>query len=535
MFRKKKDKSSTSQYYVQFLGWLPSLGVTGSQYTAPAIRELLNRLKEYSNLPKLTLKVMANGIEISSIHNNESKKKPLKVFHIQLVDIMFVSLESDIGACIFRYRNSPDVPYLQVHVYRFDSTLTVQNFVKSVQGLITTAQHIQHVRCIEERYMQESRPLPSAPAHPGVTATTTSGNASTAVLPNAHQMKGGGGATPSAPPPPGEHEEGEEEEGELDIPHNIVEDPQVQAITDELKMKFKSKGGPLLYPAKDYDTVRRKQGHLDKMGTRKCRNGKIMGSGSFDENDEDDDDDDDVEDEDLKRSPNFPLYPPKNSPSSPTIPQRWMQRGGDSAQSSPDLTQQSVELRYRRQNSAKQGNNGVDDVNGGGVAIGGREASRKSLSPTTTPADSPRISHSFNQSLKNDSKNSTISSHNSGSSHHSDSLRNNQSEPSEANLEIPPDYDESPQRSRFITRRPLPPPTNQPLFSYYGGDLPSGHPHKMGPGQPHTGYPDRRYHSSTSVFEDARNHRPQSYPNPQPHPGMFVKPYKRSSANLNFR
>lgn len=492
MFRKKKEHLSSRQFYVQFLGWLPCNGIQGSEYTTPAITELKKRLKEHSNLPKLTLKINNEGIEVSPINDNSKKKTSnSRIFPILLEDIMFVALEcmeSDIVACIYRNRNTQRSHYLQVHVYRFDSASTASHFVQNIHFMTTTEAHLSHVRHIEDFLRAEAvRDPPVTPKSPVMTTISSGGSSSNAA-------------------------------SDENVP-TVPEDPQVQAITDELKLKFKTKTAPILLPAKDYDTVRRKQGHIDKMGTRKCRNERVVGSvqsrfqGNADDDDDDSDDDvDDDDDDDDNGSngqgaqPSYPLYPVRKSPASPPI----------SPESRSPRSPESVHMRnnrYQRPDSS----------------YGSDSNSRQNVAPPMG-ITSPKRQPSFNAQdavfqfdkryAYNESRNSTISSDRSGSSHHSTPTRNSLPMMQKPKYEIPPDYDVSPQVLRYPQQH------NQPVYGYYRDDLLIDNHSRAY--QQRAQYPQRAYSSNMNLNQ----HYSQPYIDPSE---LYAKPTPRLRTNKNSR
>ncbi|XP_036369537.1 uncharacterized protein LOC115224792 isoform X1 [Octopus sinensis] len=500
MFRKKKEQLSSRQFYVQFLGWLPCTGIQGSEYTTPAITELKKRLKEHSNLPKLTLKINSEGLEVSPINDN-SKKKPSnpRIFPIMLEDIMFVALEcmdSDIVACIYRNRNALKAHFLQVHVYRFDSPSTASHFVQNIHFMTTTEAHLSHVRHIEDFLRREvvGNSPPIQPKSP-LTGTVSSGGSSSNAA------------------------------SDENVPV-VQEDPQVQAITDELKLKFKTKATPILLPAKDYDTVRRKQGHIDKMGTRKCRNERVVGAlrshfKDNDDDDEDDDDDDDVDDDNNDdddgtngqgpRSP-YPLYPIRKSPASSSIsPESKSPR-------SPELVHLR-DNRHQRPGSTHGSDSGTR--NSAPPSMVPPSMVPPSMVPPSMVPTSPERKISYHEQNavfqfdkrypQNESKNSTVSSDRSGSSRHSNPPRNPLPTMPKPKYEIPPDYDVSPQVFRYQAQ------LNHPGHGYYRDDLlvpnhSRGYPQGVQ-------YPQRPYNSNMNLnmnYPQPHNDYSELYARPAP-------------------
>jgi len=291
--RKDKEKISSKnhKFYVEFLGWIESRGLIGRQYTEPVVNDLRRKQRKWKNAPKLTLQVSKKELRISQeIEEKKRKIKTIEFPRIPSRDITFVSQAinlsngrpDDIVACIYLGYVPRTQRYVHVHVYRFDTPETASNFAKILkhfinvdtdrirraemdlagQGWIDNPQGFDSQRIEHQRYGQRRLELSD-----GMSDPQTSDSA-----PDSGAASSCSDSLPS-------------DEIEPDL-QSLRDQMAFDSVTNELKSRLNMvpvdpvQKVPILLPPKDYDTISRRQGNLEKVDLRRSLNLNIVGLGA---------------------------------------------------------------------------------------------------------------------------------------------------------------------------------------------------------------------------------------------------------------
>lgn len=266
--RKEKESSKTHKFYVEFLGWIECPALRGRKYTDPVVNNLRRKQRKWRNAPKLTLQVSKKEMKISQDMEEKKRKiRTIKFPNIPSRDITYVAQAmdpdtgrpDDIVACIYLGYVPRTQKYVHAHVYRFDRPETATNFARIMNHIISAFS--DRVREIEldlasRGWIETPRQFRSdgfSDSAPDSGASTYSGDDDT--LPS------------------------DEIEPDLQSLQDVL---AFDTVTDELKQRLnlapgKKAAGPLLLPPKDYDTISRRQGNLDKVDLRKSLNINIVG------------------------------------------------------------------------------------------------------------------------------------------------------------------------------------------------------------------------------------------------------------------
>ncbi|KAH9515004.1 hypothetical protein Btru_021648 [Bulinus truncatus] len=273
--RDKDPAGPKSQFYVEFLGWMECRGVRGAHHTDPVIRELKQRQKKMIKPPKLTVQVSRSDLKITQ-EVDEPKKKGIKKIKFPTIparDITYVRQGrhsdgrlDDVVACIFLGYMPRTQRYVHVHVYRFDEAATATTFAKQLSSIVEA--NYEHILEVEEDLIRKGEVDDVRIHSPGA---DTMGDDS---------ALGSASSAFSDDEPPTFNSD--------DI------DPDLQSLKDvmpfdnvaeELKFRLQMGDGPLLLPPKDYDTIRRGHGNLEKVKERRCLNLQIIGQNAVVEED----------------------------------------------------------------------------------------------------------------------------------------------------------------------------------------------------------------------------------------------------------
>ncbi|XP_045174093.2 uncharacterized protein LOC123535470 [Mercenaria mercenaria] len=281
------------QFYVQFLGWVETSGLRGVRYTDPVINDLRRKAKKWKFAPKLTLQVGKKEMKITQDIQDEKKKgKKIKTIKFPIIpsrDITYAvqtqnphdGSPDDIVACIYLGYVPRTQRYVHVHVYRFDSSETATTFVRFLNHII--ASNADRTLEIERQLAQQGQ-IEDTPSRVPIDVHVRTNNM------NHHRFNSSDGMSDRA-----QFEDSGADSGSFSdegFPSGSDDiDPDLQSlkdavpfdsVTDELKARLRlteTKGAaPLLLPPKDYDTVVRRHGDLDKATKRKCLQIPIVGS-----------------------------------------------------------------------------------------------------------------------------------------------------------------------------------------------------------------------------------------------------------------
>ena len=221
----------------------------------------------------------------------EKKIRTVKFPIIPSRDITFVTQArhpitgkpDDIVACIYLGYVPRTRKYVHVHVYRFDCAETAAKYVRFLNN--TIAQYSERLNRIEmdlvgkgeiddprmstNLSMMMHGGMRHSPRDPGL------GSSDGMSEPHTDSYPDSGASTYSGSIP--------SDEIEPDM-ISLKDQMPFDSVTDELKLKLgmtKREGVPLLLPPKDYDTIRRKQGNLEKVDARRCLNVDIVGESAW--------------------------------------------------------------------------------------------------------------------------------------------------------------------------------------------------------------------------------------------------------------
>lgn len=273
------------RYYVEYLGWKESGGLFGREFTEPVIRELLARRRLSNELPKMTIKLTENEIQISQEVIRKTGSEPEKTRYppIPTKDTTFVIQglypDNDVVACIFLGYNPHTKCGVHVHVYRFDSEATAALFVQHLSkiverpdfkdrilGIEKDLADLGHI-CMRSQYEAGQDSLRRHSGSDGLSYGTSSPQSSDSLSPK----------YPTA-------DEAIRRRSDIKIQKSkkLPEpEPSVKKVFDslheELEYKMKVNEGPLLLPPKDYDTIVRRHGHLEIRDELKPRSRSVIG------------------------------------------------------------------------------------------------------------------------------------------------------------------------------------------------------------------------------------------------------------------
>ncbi|WAR03509.1 hypothetical protein MAR_010067 [Mya arenaria] len=281
------------QFYVQFLGWVETNGLRGTRYTEPVVNDLRRKAKKWKNAPKLTLQVGKKEMKITQDIQDEKKKgKKIKTIKFPIIpsrDITFAHQSfnpadgspDDIVACIYLGYVPRTQRSVHVHVYRFDSPDTASTFAHFLNHIVSM--HAERTAQIERQLIQEGHiEAPTSNSYVAIRERPRT------VRPD-YRLESSDGMSDRAFYEDSGAESGSfSDEGFPSGSDDIEPDLQslkdavpFDSVTDELKARLQlteTKGAaPLLLPPKDYDTIVRRHGDIDKATKRKCLQIPIVG------------------------------------------------------------------------------------------------------------------------------------------------------------------------------------------------------------------------------------------------------------------
>lgn len=287
--------SKKQQFYVQFLGWVETSGLRGVRYTDPVINDLRRKAKKWKYAPKLTLQVGKKEMKITQDIQDEKKKgKKIKTIKFPIIpsrDITFAvqaqnpldGTPDDIVACIYLGYVPRTQRYVHVHVYRFDSSETATTFTRFLNHII--ASNADRTLDIERQLIQQGH-IEDQPSRVPINVHVRT----THMNHNNNRFNSSDGMSDRAQFEDSGADSGSfSDEGFPSGSDDIEPDLQslkdavpFDSVTDELKARLRltetQAAAPLLLPPKDYDTVVRRHGDLDKATKRKCLQIPIVGS-----------------------------------------------------------------------------------------------------------------------------------------------------------------------------------------------------------------------------------------------------------------
>lgn len=283
------------QFYVQFLGWVETGGVRGNRYTDPVIHDLRKKARKWKYAPKLTLQLSKKEMKITQDVQDEKKKgKKIKTIKFPIIpsrDITYAvqalspvdGSPDDIVACIYLGYVPRTQRYVHVHVYRFDSPDTATTFGRLLNQIIVAyadrtadieRQLIQqgHIEDPRGSFTKEYRPQVISINNNNYRFNSSDGMSDRAY--NEDSAADSGSFSDDAYP-------SGSDEIEPDL-QSLREAVPFDSVTDELKTRLRltetNNAAPLLLPPKDYDTVVRRHGNIDKADKRKCLQIPIVGA-----------------------------------------------------------------------------------------------------------------------------------------------------------------------------------------------------------------------------------------------------------------
>ena len=282
------------QFYVQFLGWVETEGIRGTRYTDPVIHDLRKKARKWKYAPKLTLQLSKKEMKITQDVQEEKKKgKKIKTIKFPIIpsrDITYAvqalspidGAPDDIVACIYLGYVPRTKRYVHVHVYRFDSPDTATTFARLLNQII--AAFADRTGEIERQLVQQGQiedPRGNLnddyrPPRRNINNNNYRFNSSDGMSDKAFNddSAADSGSFSDDAYPSGS------DEIEADL-QSLREAVPFDSVTDELKTRLRlteaNNATPLLLPPKDYDTIVRRHGHLDKADKRKCLQIPIVG------------------------------------------------------------------------------------------------------------------------------------------------------------------------------------------------------------------------------------------------------------------
>lgn len=282
------------QFYVQFLGWVETEGIRGTRYTDPVISDLRKKARKWKYAPKLTLQMSKKEMKITQDVQEEKKRgKKIKTIKFPIIpsrDITYAvqalspidGAPDDIVACIYLGYVPRTKRYVHVHVYRFDSPDTATTFARLLNQII--AAFADRTGEIERQLVQQGQiedPRGNLnddyrPPRRNINNNNYRFNSSDGMSDRAFNddSAADSGSFSDDAFPSGS------DEIEADL-QSLREAVPFDSVHDELKTRLRltesNNAAPLLLPPKDYDTVVRRHGHLDKADKRKCLQIPIVG------------------------------------------------------------------------------------------------------------------------------------------------------------------------------------------------------------------------------------------------------------------
>ena len=263
----------------------------GTRYTDPVIHDLRKKARKWKYAPKLTLQVSKKEMKITQDLQEEKKKgKKIKTIKFPIIpsrDITYAvqavspvdGSPDDIVACIYLGYVPRTQRYVHVHVYRFDSPETATTFVRFLNQIIATfadrTADIQR-QLIQQGHIEDPRGTSSRPYNPPHHNMNYRFNSSDGMSDRAfnEDSAADSGSFSDDAFPSGS------DEIDADL-QSLREAVPFDSVTDELKTRLRltetNNAAPLLLPPKDYDTIVRRHGHLDKADKRKCLQIPIVG------------------------------------------------------------------------------------------------------------------------------------------------------------------------------------------------------------------------------------------------------------------
>ena len=323
----------------------------------------------------------------------------------------------------------------------------------------------------------------------------------------------------------------------MDTPPEEIEEPEpdfydsqekqnMQALASELKEKLQLRKGPILLPPKDYDTVHRKQGRLENISLRKSLNEILVGRASVEasasitgdmsilaERNEDKESNDTPIYYPAKQEPEHETVYPPTSVGSPTIMRHdvpYRRRNRESTSSFLSNSSEGSNQNNRSSYTAPP----LSTTSPGTKLLYENYPTLKSPDRSPVTANNPDMSK-WNKPQH--TRESSISSIHSGVSSHSDHSQKLSQALNEEELEIPPDYDETPQKVKSSNRVPKDehPGYNNARIS--GGPIYYDH---------HRGYEYQGPHIA-NAYSQHNQHNPTYVQSTQVHLELNKKPTKR--------
>ena len=281
------------QFYVQFLGWVETEGIRGTRYTDPVIHDLRKKARKWKYAPKLTLQMSKKEMKITQDVQEEKKRgKKIKTIKFPIIpsrDITYAvqalspidGAPDDIVACIYLGYVPRTKRYVHVHVYRFDSPDTATTFARLLNQI--TAAFADRTGEIERQLVQQGqiedprgnlnddyRP-PRRNINNNYRFNSSDGMSDRAF--NDDSAADSGSFSDDAFPSGSDEIEADLQSLRDAVPFDSVHDE----LKTRLRLTEANNAAPLLLPPKDYDTVVRRHGHLDKADKRKCLQIPIVG------------------------------------------------------------------------------------------------------------------------------------------------------------------------------------------------------------------------------------------------------------------
>lgn len=284
------------QFYVQFLGWVETNGLRGQRYTEPVVHDLRRKNRKWKYAPKLTLQVGKKELKITQDIQDEKKKgKKIKTIKFPIIpsrDITYAvqsknpvdGSPEDIVSCIYLGYVPRTQRYVHVHVYRFDSPDTATTFVHFLNQII--AMFADRTADIERQLIAQGHIEDPRGTHvrQNVRVYTMAGMNNNSRFNSSDGMSSDRAVYEDSAADSGSFsDEGfptGSDEIEPDL-QSLKEAVQFDSVTDELKARLRltetNAAAPLLLPPKDYDTIVRRHGDIDKANKRKCLQIPIVG------------------------------------------------------------------------------------------------------------------------------------------------------------------------------------------------------------------------------------------------------------------
>lgn len=275
------DKSSP--FEAKYLGYLPSSGIWGHEYSDPPTFALLKE-RAGQNLATVVFEFGAKELKISEVYMKKNKLQKSKLPSVALRDVTFaVRMEPPhdcVVSTIYLGFVSATNHAVHVHGYVFKSPDMAAVFVDRVAGFLNKKDH-------QTRHLKMEADLVKRGAiQPSRLVDSLQGGT---YYYNNEKRKSKETPPPVLPKPPKTEElkfdpDAFEAEAGIDseaFPQKDYDDRDLRAadsLASELKTRLMSKEkAPMLLPPKDYDTVHRIKGDLSEVNTRRSLNKELVG------------------------------------------------------------------------------------------------------------------------------------------------------------------------------------------------------------------------------------------------------------------